>query len=233
MYPGMGFYFDPTMILIIIGAVISMIASARVKSTYQKYSKVRSMSGLTGAQAAEKIIRAEGLQGVTVRKTSGHLSDHYDPRSKTVNLSESVYGSTSVAAIGIAAHECGHAVQHHKKYAALSLRAAILPVANLGSQLSWPLVFFGIIIGQTSLINLGIILFTAVIVFQLVTLPVEFNASSRALQLVENIGILGSNEVKTTKKVLDAAALTYVAAVAASLLQLLRLLLIARGRDND
>lgn len=232
---GFGYYFDPTYILILIGMVISLIASARVKSTYEKYSRVRSMSGLTGAQAAERILNQAGIYDVAVQHISGNLTDHYDPRNKVLSLSDSVYGSTSVAAIGVAAHECGHAIQHAKGYAPLSIRSALVPVANFGATLSWPMIIFGVILSWSqTLITIGILLFCASVLFQLVTLPVEFNASRRAVTILENTGILGSSEVSKTKKVLSAAALTYVAAAAASILQLLRLLILFGGnRDRD
>lgn len=231
-----GFYFDWTYILVIIGMMLSLVASARVKGTFAKYSRVRSMSGMTGAQAAQRILQYEGIYDVSVTRVSGNLTDHYDPRTKTLRLSDSVYGQSSVAAIGVAAHECGHAIQHHKNYAPLNMRASLVPVVNIGSTLSWPLIFLGVILSWSQpLINLGIILFSLVVIFQLVTLPVEFNASDRAQKILSTTGILGAEEVKHTKKVLGAAALTYVAAAAASILQLVRLLILfgGRGRNND
>lgn len=228
------YYFDPTYILIIIGAVLSLIASARVKSTFAKYSKVRSLSGMTGAQAAEKILHSAGIFDVSIQHVSGDLTDHYDPRNKTLSLSDSVYNQTSVAAVGVAAHECGHAIQHDKNYVPLKLRAAILPVANIGSTISWPLIIVGVMLSWSQpLITLGIILFSFAVIFQLVTLPVEFNASSRAVRILDETGILYGDEINHTKKVLGAAALTYVAGTAASILQLLRLLLLFGGRDRD
>lgn len=226
-------WFDPTYFLVIIGAVICMIASARVNSTYNKYSRYRSMSGMTGAQAAERILHSAGIYDVTVRHVSGRLTDHYDPRNKTLNLSDSVYGSASVAAVGVAAHECGHAIQHQKNYAPLTIRSAIVPVANFGSMLSWPLIILGLIFGSGSfLVNLGILFFSFAVLFQLVTLPVEFNASRRAVTILGETGILGQEELGYTKKVLSAAALTYVASAAAAILQLLRLILLFGGRNN-
>lgn len=237
MYYGgmMGYYFDPTWILVIIGAVLSMAASARVNSTFSKYSKIRSMTGMTGAQAASRLLNSQGIYDVQVREVRGQLTDHYDPRTKTVNLSESVYGSTSVAAIGVAAHECGHAMQDNTGYVPLRLRGAIVPVANIGSHAAFPLIILGVIIGGmgSPLVNIGLILFSLAVVFQLVTLPVEVNASKRAITLLGQVGILGSEEVGHTRKVLGAAALTYVAALAASVLQLLRLLLLFGGRRNN
>lgn len=228
------FYFDPYYYLVIIGALLTLVASARVKTTFNKYSKVRSLSGLTGAEAAERILHSAGIYDVTIHHVSGNLSDHYDPRDKTLNLSDSVYGSNSVAAIGVAAHECGHAIQHDKGYAPLRLRTVFVPVANFGSTLAWPLILLGMFIGGfESLITLGIILFSFAVLFQLITLPVEFNASHRAVRILDETGILYADEVSNTRKVLNAAALTYVAGAAASILQLLRLVLLFGGRDRD
>ncbi len=226
--------YDATYILVIIGAVICLAASARVKSTFQKYAKVRSARGITGQEAAERILKSQGLNDVLVRHVSGELTDHYDPRTKTVNLSDATYAKTSVAAVGVAAHECGHAIQHSKAYVPLTIRSALVPMANFGSKAAWPLIIIGIIIGgsaSTFLLNLGILAFTLAVLFQLVTLPVEFNASSRAVKILGDSGILGMDELSGTKAVLRAAALTYVASAAASILQLLRLVMIAnRGR---
>lgn len=235
-YGGMlGYYFDPTWILVIIGAVLSMAASAKVNSTFNKYSRVRSMTGMTGAQAAVRLLNSQGIYDVQVQAVRGQLTDHYDPRTKTVNLSESVYDSTSVAAIGVAAHECGHAMQDNLGYVPLRIRAAIVPVANIGSQAAFPIIILGVIIGglASPLVNIGILLFSLAVLFQLVTLPVEINASRRAVTLLGQVGILGDQEVGQTRKVLGAAALTYVAALAASVLQLLRLLLLFGGRRNN
>lgn len=231
----LGFYFDPTWILVIIGAVLSMAASAKVNSTFNKYSRVRSMTGMTGAQAAVRLLNSQGIYDVQVQAVRGQLTDHYDPRTKTVNLSESVYDSTSVAAIGVAAHECGHAMQDNLGYVPLRIRAAIVPVANIGSQAAFPIIILGVIIGGlgSPLVNIGILLFSLAVLFQLVTLPVEINASRRAVTLLGQVGILGDQEVGQTRKVLGAAALTYVAALAASVLQLLRLLLLFGGRRNN
>ncbi|MCI8389965.1 MAG: zinc metallopeptidase [Roseburia sp.] len=228
--------FDPTYFLVLIGAVICLIASARVKSTYQKYSQYRSMSGMTGAQAADRILRSAGIYDVTIQHVSGNLTDHYNPSKKTLNLSDSVYGSTSVAAVGVAAHECGHAIQHQQGYAPLHLRTAIVPVANIGSVLAWPLILIGLFFSRNTgslLINIGILCFSLAVLFQLVTLPVEFNASSRALRILGEQGILSESEIPYTRKVLSAAALTYVASAAASILQLLRLVLLFGGRSRD
>jgi hypothetical protein len=229
-------YWDSTYILVLIGAVICMIASARVNSTFNKYAQYRSMSGMTGAQAAERILRAAGISDVTVQHVSGNLTDHYNPADQTLNLSDAVYNKTSVAAVGVAAHECGHAIQHAKNYLPLSVRTAFVPVANLGSTLAWPVLILGVIInGRSSmfLIHLGIFLFSLAVIFQLLTLPVEFDASRRALVQLRTQGILGEEELGYTKKVLKAAALTYVASAAAAILQLLRVLLLFGGRRRD
>ena len=231
-----GYYFDPTYILIIIAAIISLIAQWRVNSAFSKYSRVASMSGMTGAQAARMILQSNGINDVSVQRISGKLTDHYNPSTKVLNLSESVYGSTSVAAIGVAAHECGHAIQHARGYFPLSLRTALVPVANIGSQLSWVFIIVGAILSfNQTLITIGIIMFSAAVLFQLVTLPVAFNASARALEQLESNGILYRDEVSQTRKVLSAAALTYVAAAATAILQLLRLIILfgGRGRRDD
>ena len=232
----MFFYYDPTYILVIIGAVICLAASGRVKSVFGRYSQVRSHSGMTGREAAEKILRANGIYDVQVQHVAGNLTDHHDPRSKILRLSDATYQSASVAAIGVAAHECGHAVQHHVGYAPLKIRGALVPVANFGSMAAWPLIIMGLFInGRSSLllINLGIMLFSAAVLFQIVTLPVEFNASKRAVQVLEKTGMLYPEEVTATKKVLGAAALTYVASAASMILQLLRLLILTGNRRND
>lgn len=228
-----GYYFDPTYFLLIIGMILSMAASARVKSTFSIYSRVRNASGLTGAETARRILHMAGITDVTVVPISGSLTDHYDPRNKQLALSQDVYDRTSVAAIGVAAHECGHAIQDAQNYVPLNLRSAIVPVANIGSTLSWPLFLAGLILSIRPLLTLGILLFSFAVLFQLVTLPVEFNASARALKMLGSSGMLGTDEVKSAKKVLTAAALTYVAALASSILQLLRLIILAGGRDRD
>lgn len=229
-----GYYgFDPTMILVLIGAMLSMWASSRVNSTFNKYARVRSMTGMTGAEAATRLLHSQGIYDVTVQPVAGQLTDHYDPRTKTVNLSQAVYGQTSVAAIGVAAHECGHAIQDNVGYAPLRLRGAFVPVANFGSKLSWPLILLGLFIGLTPFIQIGIWMFVLAVLFQIITLPVEFNASARAVKLLDSVGILQGQEVDGTKKVLGAAALTYVAAAAASILQLLRLVILFGGRRRN
>ena len=233
----MGYYYwDPTYILVVIGAVICMIASARVKGTFNKYSQLRSMSGMNGAQVALRVLQAAGIYDVQVRHVSGSLTDHSDPRTKTVNLSDPVYNATSVAALGVAAHECGHAIQHAKSYAPLSIRSALVPIANFGSMLAWPVILIGLLFNTRSsglIIDIGILLFSAAVLFQLVTLPVEFDASRRALVMLRTQGILADDELKYTRRVLKSAALTYVASAAAAILQLLRIILITNGRRRD
>ena len=231
---------DSTYILVLAGALLCLIASGYLRSTYNKYSRIRSMSGLTGAQTAERILKRSGLDSVKVERVSGHLTDHYDPRKKAVRLSEAVYDSASVAAVGVAAHECGHAIQHGHGYAFLKIRSALAPVAMIGSRLGLPLVFLGMIFGLEfplpgvdylfSLIDLGIIVFGLAVLFQIITLPVEFNASSRALSTLGDYGILGDSEVKGSRRVLTAAALTYVASAATAVLQLLRLIVLRDSR---
>lgn len=229
-------YFDSTYMLVIVGALICLAASAKMNSTFSKYSRVRSASGMTGAQAALRILSISGVHDVRVEHTSGNLSDHYDPRTKVLRLSDSTYASASVAAIGVAAHECGHAVQHAKGYAPLSIRSALVPAANIGSTLAWPLILIGLFFNTSTsalLLNIGIIAFSLAVLFQLVTLPVEFNASSRALGILGDSGMLGTEELGMAKNVLFAAALTYVAGAASSILQLLRIILLTNGRRRD
>ena len=229
---GYGYYgwgMDPTILLLVIGMLLSLAASAKLRSTFAVYKKVRSHSGITGAEAAQRILRAAGITDVQVVPIRGSLTDHYDPRTKTVSLSEDIYGRNSLAAVGVAAHECGHAIQDAINYAPLNIRSAIVPAANIGSQLSWPLFIAGLIFSIDPLVTLGIVLFSLAVLFQ----PVEINASSRALKMLESTGILGADEKKGARKVLTAAALTYVAALAASILQLLRLIILAGGRDRD
>lgn len=226
--------FDPTYFLVLIGVVLSLLASARVKSTYAKYSRERSLSGMTGAQAAQRILSMAGIYDVTVQHVAGNLTDHYDPRNKTLNLSDSVYGSASVAAVGVAAHECGHAIQHDRGYAPLKLRSSLAPVASIGANISWPIILVGLLLGGSPLlIKIGILMFSLAVVFQLITLPVEFNASRRAINMLEETGVLYADELPKTRKVLNAAALTYVAAAASSILQLLRLVLLFGNRRRD
>ena len=231
----MGLFYDSTYLLVILAALISMAVSARMNTIFGKYQTVRSYSGMTGREAAMRILHQAGIYDVTVRHVSGKMTDHYDPRTKTVNLSESVYGSTSVAAIGVAAHECGHAMQDASEYVPLRLRGSMVPVVNIGAQLSWPMILIGVLVGGmgSPIVSLGILLFSLSVLFQLVTLPVEFNASARAVRLLDSTGILRGEEVGYTKQVLGAAALTYVAAAAGSILQLLRLIILFGGRRDD
>lgn len=231
---GYGYGLDPTMILVLIGVLLSLWAQGRVNSAFRKYGRVRSRTGMTGAEAARRLLNSQGIYDVTIEHISGSLTDHYDPRAKVLRLSDAVYGSDSVAAVSVAAHECGHAMQDNEDYAPLRFRSALVPVANFGSQLSWPLILIGVIFGGlgSPLVQIGILMFTLAVLFQLVTLPVEFNASGRAIKLLDSQGILLAEEVNGTKKVLSAAALTYVAAAAASILQLLRLIILFGGRNR-
>lgn len=229
------FYFDPTYILVLIGVIICLIASASMNVTFNKYSKVRSYSGMTGREAAERVLQSAGIYDVRVEHVSGNLTDHFDPRSKVLRLSDATYGSQSVAAIGVAAHECGHAIQHARGYAPLSFRSALVPVANFGSTIAWPLILLGFLFsGETSafLLNLGILAFSLAVLFQIVTLPVEFNASRRAMQVLGDTGMLYGDELSAARKVLTAAALTYVAGAASAILQLLRIVLLANRRND-
>lgn len=227
-----GYYYDPTYIMVLIGAVLCMWASFRVNSTFKKYSSVRSRSGLTGAQAAAELLQRNGIYDVQIEHIRGNLTDHYDPRAKVLRLSDATYGSTSVAAIGVAAHECGHAIQHKEEYLPLKIRSAIVPAANFGCRFGIPIILLGVFFGQF-FVQLGIWVFALSVLFQIITLPVEFNASSRAVALLEDYGILDSEENRKCKKVLRAAALTYVAAAASAILQLLRLVLIFGNRRDD
>ena len=236
IYRPFGYYFDPTYILILIGLIISMWAQYMVSSRFKKYSKVRSMSGLTGAMAAERILHSQGIYDVSIEHVGGRLSDHYDPRGKVLRLSDSTYNSTSVAAIGVAAHECGHAMQHANGYIPIKLRSILVPVANIGSYASWILILVGLLFtGNSSQtwLTAGIVCFAATVLFHLVTLPVEFNASSRAIRVLSGTGMFYGEEISGAKKVLGAAALTYVASAATAILQLLRLIILFGGRRRD
>ena len=233
---GRGFFgwgFDPTYLLALLGLALTLIASANVRATFNRYSRVRTSTGMTGAMAAERVLHACGIYNVAIQRVSGNLTDHYDPRTKTLRLSDSTYGSASVAAVCVAAHECGHAVQDQEQYGPLVLRSTLVPAANIGSSLSWPIFIAGLIFSMRPLVLAGIILFSLAVVFQLVTLPVEFNASSRALRILRDNRLLPEDELSGGRRVLRAAALTYVAALASSLLQLLRLILLARRNDRD
>ncbi len=229
MYGGYYYYFDWTYILIIFAFLLSLIVQTSMQSTFRRYSRVASLCGLSGAEAARRILDSEGLYQVRVQPIRGSLTDHYDPRSKTVNLSETVYGSRSLSALGVAAHECGHAIQDAQEYAPLRVRSALVPVANFGSQFSWILFFIGLLFSSQILCQIGILLFCLALLFQLVTLPVEFNASHRALVKLGDMGLMNRSEVKNTRKVLRAAAMTYVAAVCTSLLYLLRMIILSGG----
>ena len=233
------YYFDWTYVVLVLPCVLlSLWASANVNSTFRKYSQQYSSRRLTGAEAAQRVLSANGVYGVRIERISGNLTDHYDPRTNVIRLSDSVYDNTSTAAIGVACHEAGHAVQYAESYAPIKLRAAIIPVTNIGSKLAMPLILIGLLLSYAAdvsyfFVYLGIACFGLSLVFQLVTLPVEFNASSRAVRLLDSQGILSGEEVDGTRKVLKAAALTYVAAAAGSILQLLRLVILFGGRDRD
>jgi hypothetical protein len=225
-------FFDATYILVLIGALISFIASLNVNGTFKRYSNVGNIMGITSQQAAEVILHSAGIYDVRIERIKGNLTDHYSPNEKVLRLSDSVYGSTSVAAIGVAAHECGHAIQHKVGYAPLKLRSASVPIANIGSSLSWPIILLGLILGWAGLAEVGVLLFTFVVAFQLITLPVEFNASNRALKVLEQQNMLYGKELTGARQVLKAAALTYVAAAFSAILQLLRLLILTQGNSR-
>ncbi len=227
------YWWDPTYILVIIGALICAVASINVKTTFSRFSSFNNSRRMTGRDVAEAILHNAGIYDVRIEQISGHLTDHYSPKEKVLRLSDSVYNSRSIAAIGVAAHECGHAIQHQVNYLPLNLRSLSVPIANIGSILSWPLIFIGIVIGATGLSQFGVFLFSFVVLFQLITLPVEFNASSRALRILNDSGILAGEELKGAKKVLTAAALTYVAALFSSILQLLRFIILTQRNDRD
>ncbi len=229
-------YYDPTYFLVIIAAIIALIAQAKVSSSYNRYSKLSTYAGMTGSMVAERILRANGIYDVSIECVSGKLTDHYDPARKVLRLSSSVYNDSSIASVAVAAHECGHAIQHARQYSPLTIRSTIAPIASISSSVSWILILLGLFInGQSgmALLNIGIIVFTVVVAFQLITLPVEFNASKRALVILENDRFLQEEELKGAKKMLSAAALTYVAAAATAILQLLRLIIISGGRNRD
>ena len=227
------YWWDPTYYLVIIAMLLSVFASIGVKSTFAKYEKMKTARGITGAEAARKVLDMNGLQNVRVERVSGELTDHFDPRSNVIRLSDSTYSNTSVAAVGVAAHEAGHAVQYAVGYTPIKIRNAIVPVVNIGSSLAMPLFILGLVLNFLNLAYLGVFLFSFALVFQLITLPVELNASARAIKILDSSMILYENEVKPANKVLKAAAMTYVAAVAATALQLLRLLLILNNRRDD
>ncbi len=228
MYP----FLDSTIVLLIPALLFSLWAQFRIKRAFSKYSEIRAVSGVTADQVSRVLLDKFGLGNVKVERIQGHLTDHYDPRNKVLRLSETVAGNSSIAAIGVAAHEVGHAIQDKEGYTFLRVRNSIVPVVNIGSMMSMPLFFIGLIMGSTPLLNIGILLFCGVLVFHLVTLPVEFDASARALKLLSETGLLAGNEVGGAKAVLDAAALTYVAALVMTVLQLVRLLAL-RGMRRD
>lgn len=225
-------FWDTTYILVLIGAALCALASMNVSQTYKKYSTVFSSRRLTAENAAAMILRNAGITDVRIERISGSLTDHYSPSEKVLRLSDSVYGSSSVAAIGVAAHECGHAIQHQVGYFPLKLRSVSVPVANIGSKIYWPVILLGLILGRTELAQFGVLLFSFVVLFQLITLPVEFNASSRALYILSESQLLAGDELTGAKKVLTAAALTYVASLFSSILQMLRLVLLTRRDDR-
>lgn len=226
-------YFDPTYIFLIIGAIVSGIAALNVKMTYSRYNRVKSESGLTGAMAARKILDESGLDYIKIEHVSGNLTDHYSPEFKVLRLSDTVYNSTSVASIGVAAHECGHAIQDMEEYLPLKVRSVSVPVANIGSKLSWPIILAGLFLGYMQLARVGVLLFFLVVFFQLITLPVEFDASHRAIKVLEDSNMLNPNEIVGSKKVLRAAALTYVAALFTTIMSLVRMIILTRGEGRE
>ena len=227
---GYGYYLDPTYILVIAAFALTLFASMGVKSTFSKYDKVYSSRGITAADAARRILNANGLQNIRIERVAGELTDHYSPKENVIRLSDSTYSSTSVAAIGVAAHECGHAIQHQVGYVPIKVRNSIVPIVNISNALSMPLFIIGLILGIGSLAVVGALLFGMVFLFQLVTLPTETNASRRAMRTLEDMDLLYGDELKGARKTLTAAAMTYVAAVASTALQFLRLLMLANRR---
>ncbi len=230
----MFWYWDPTYIIIVPAILLSIYAQSKIQSTYNRFQNVRSVKNYTGYEAAQRLLMKNGLSNVTIELTRGRLTDHYDPRRKVLRLSNDIYHGTSIASIGVAAHEVGHAIQHAKGYLPLQIRNLLVPVASFGSKFSWIILFLGIFVGNETFITFGIYLFAGIVLFQIVTLPVEFNASSRAVYELSETGIILDDEQAPVKKVLNAAALTYVAAALMSVLQLLRLLVLTgRYRDRD
>lgn len=231
---GYGYGMDPMYFLVILAFIFSMVAQTKVSTTFNKYSRVRNRAGFTGAQVATQMLQNAGIYDVSVQRVAGNLTDHYDPRTKTLRLSQSVYDSTSVAALGVAAHETGHAIQHDVGYAPLGLRSMLVPLANFGSRLAIPLILIGFFFsgGGSTLVTIGILFFSLSVLFTLITLPVEFNASHRAIDLLVADGFLASDEIGGAKKVLSAAAMTYVAAAFAAIAELLHLLAIFGRRDD-
>ncbi|MCL2545320.1 MAG: zinc metallopeptidase [Clostridia bacterium] len=226
------FFMDSTMLIIIPGLLLSMLASYWVRSAYGKYAKVATRSGITAAEMSARMLREAGATDVRIERVRGELTDHYDPRERVLRLSDGVYGSTSIAALGIAAHECGHALQHHEEYAPLTLRSAIVPAVSVTSNMAMPLFFIGLILAWEPLLWVGVACFLAAVLFSLVTLPVEFNASGRALRMLQADGYLTDEENAGAKKVLNAAAMTYVASALMAILQLARMLLLANSRGR-
>ncbi|WWD84538.1 hypothetical protein TEGL_29710 [Terrisporobacter glycolicus ATCC 14880 = DSM 1288] len=232
-YSGLGYYrFDPTMFLLIPAILLTLYAQYKVSSTTNRFFNVRANRGYTGENTARKILDSNGLYNVRIEMVGGRLSDHYDPRSKVLRLSQDVYNGTSITSVAVAAHECGHAIQHAHGYAPLNIRSSLVPVVNFASNMSWILIMIGFFTTRGIFLQIGILLFSASVLFQIVTLPVEFNASSRALTQITSLGIVDDREVRQSRKVLQAAALTYVAAAVTAILQLLRLLMIANNRDD-
>ena len=223
--------FDPTFIILIPAMIFAMYAQTKINATFNKYLRVRSSYGYTGYEIARRILDANGLYDIPVEMVSGQLTDHYDPRSRILRLSQQVYNGDSLASAGVAAHECGHAIQHSESYAPLVVRNAIAPIAAFGSQAAWFLIIAALILNMMNLFTIGIYLFGAAVIFQIITLPVEFNASNRAIAALQSYGLVGAGEEEGAKKVLSAAALTYVAATIVAISQLFRLLLIRRNRD--
>ncbi len=227
------FWWDPTYILLLPALILSIYASMKVRSTFAYYSEIPNSRRITGREAAEIILRSIGLDNVRIEPIPGTLTDHYDPTTKVLRLSEPVYSEPSVAALGVAAHEIGHAIQHATGYYALALRSSLVPVANIGTNLAFPLFFLGFIFGSSSLMNIGILAFSLAVLFYLITLPVELNASKRAQEVLLSLGLVTQREAEGVKKVLNAAALTYLAAALTALLNLLRLILLANMRRRD
>ncbi len=232
-YPGYYYYYDPTYLILIPAIIISLYAQIKVSSSYRKYSSMRNSSGITGADVARRILYSNGLSDVQIQVIGGNLSDHYDPTKKVLRLSADVANSSSIASIAVAAHECGHAIQHATGYSPLKLRSTIVPIANIASSMSWILLLAGILLSSDGLVTVGILAFTGYVLFHLVTLPVEFNASSRALAQIEGLGISTQEELHYEKKMLTACAMTYISAAITAILQLLRLILIANSRRRD
>ena len=227
-------YYDSTYFLVIIAAVLTMAVQAYMTSTFNKYQQIESKSGITASQAAQMILSGSGINDVQIGRVSGNLTDHYAPTKKELNLSDTTYDSRSIASIGVAAHECGHAVQDHSKMFLLNFQMAVVPVVNLASRLSIPVILIGLLLGYLGLARVGVLLFAATLFYQIITLPIEFNASENAIKILRSQGMMDESELYGVKKVLTAAALTYVAAAASTILQLLRLVILVNGsRRSD